>query len=324
MDYRFILFGVLVFCAVLLLVFGIYGSIHNVKGQQAQRVARRLRNAIGDNGSELAVSITKERLLSTDPGLQRLLQRIPGVAALDRLLLQSGRSWSAARLVAVMLAAAAGGAVLAMMLGLPSSGWLVGALVGGALPWWELNRAKLKRIARIEMLLPEALDLMSRAMKAGHAFPTALKMVGDEMPMPLAAEFRAVFDEVNFGISMPDALMGMAQRVPSADLRYFVVAVLIQRETGGNLTELLASISAIIRDRLRLLAQVRVMSAEGKMSAWVLGMLPFGVGGIMFALNREFLNILFIDPSGRKMLGGAALMMAVGFLVIRKITQIRV
>jgi tight adherence protein B len=104
-------------------------------------------------------------------------------------------------------------------------------------------------------------------------------MVGEEIPDPLGAEFRIVFDEVNFGVSMPDALMNLALRVPSTDLRYFVIAVLIQRETGGNLTDLLASISAIIRDRLKLLGQVKVMSAEGRMSAWVLGLMPFAVGG---------------------------------------------
>lgn len=324
MDYRLILFGACVFAAVALLVWGIYSSLNNVKGQQAERVARRLRNAIGDEGGELAVSITKDRVLSHDPAWHRRLQRLPGVVHLDRLLLQSGRNWTAARLLVVIAVAAMTGLLLAILLRLPTSAWPVLALGGACVPWWNLNRAKARRILRIELLLPDALDMMSRAMKAGHAFPTALKMVADEMPLPLSAEFRAVFDEVNFGVSMPDALMGMAQRVPSADLRYFVVAVLIQRETGGNLTELLASISAIIRDRLRLLAQVRVMSAEGKMSAWVLGLLPFAVGGLMFATNREFLTILFVDPQGQQMLMVAAGLMLIGFLVIRKITTIRI
>ena len=136
-----------------------------------------------------------------------------------------------------------------------------------------------KRLHRIEEQLPDALDLMSRALRAGHAFPTALKMVGDEMNDPLASEFRATFDEVNFGISTADALTNLATRVPSTDLRYFVIAVMIQRETGGNLSELLDSISAIIRDRIKLLGQVRVLSAEGKMSAWVLGAAAFRRGG---------------------------------------------
>jgi tight adherence protein B len=149
-------------------------------------------------------------------------------------------------------------------------------------------------------------------------------MVSEEMHDIVGAEFRVVFDEVNFGVAMPDALMNLANRVPSTDLRYFVIAVLIQRETGGNLTDLLTSISAIIRDRLKLLGQVRVMSAEGRMSAWVLGLLPFGVGALAMLANPGSMDTLFTDPIGQKMLYGALLLMAIGTLLIRRITHIRV
>ncbi|WP_295996209.1 type II secretion system F family protein [Rugamonas sp.] len=324
MDQKILIFCVLVFAAVIMAVWGVYNVLGNTKGQQAERVARRLRQAIGDAGSELAVSIIKERLLSRDPGVQRLLRRLPGTARLDRMLLQSGRDWNVARLLTVM---AGCGALLALALAVLGMAWevcLLAGLAACAAPLMELARAIGRRIIRIEYQLPEALDMMSRAMRAGHAFPTALKMVGEEMAAPLAVEFRAVFDEVNFGISMPAALMSMAQRVPSTDLRYFVVAVLIQRETGGNLTELLGSISAIIRDRLTLLGQVRVLSAEGRMSAWVLGSLPFGAGTMMYVVNPDFVNILFTDPAGRRMVAGAALLMLIGFFVIRKLVTIRV
>ena len=144
------------------------------------------------------------------------------------------------------------------------------------------------------------------------------------MNEPLAGEFRSVFDEVNFGIAMPDALMNLATRVPSTDLRYFVIAVLIQRETGGNLSELLTSISAIIRDRIKLLGQVRVLSAEGKMSAWVLSLLPFGAGLMIQLTNPEFLEVLYTDPGGRKMLAVAGGMMLLGILIMRRVVRIRV
>jgi tight adherence protein B len=140
----------------------------------------------------------------------------------------------------------------------------------------------------------------------------------------LAGEFRAAFDEVNFGISMPDALMNLATRVPSTDLRYFVIAVLIQRETGGNLAELLGSISAIIRERIKLLGQVRVLSAEGKMSAWVLGLLPFGAALMIQLTNPKFLEVLYTDPGGQKMLIIAGVMMLIGIVAMRKIIRIRV
>jgi tight adherence protein B len=323
MDLR-LLFGGLIFTAVALLIAGIYLSWHSNKSPEAERVARRLRNVMGSEGSELAVSITKERLLARDPKLHVFLQRLPGVSALDRLLLQSGRSWYVARLTAFILAAALAGWIVAAIVSLPW--WLQPLMIAAfaALPVAEVARAKAKRLLKVEQQLPDALDMMGRAMRAGHAFPTALKMVADEMGAPIAGEFRMVFDEVNFGVAMPTALMNMAQRVPSTDLHYFVVAVLIQRETGGNLTELLTSISKIIRDRIKLLGQVRVMSAEGKMSAWVLGGLPFAVGIMMYISNPAFLMLLFTDPTGRKMVGIAAVLMVLGFFAIRKISRIRV
>jgi len=324
MDIRLILFGLLLFGAVLLLVWGVYSGWNNTRGPEAERVARRLRNAIGDSGSELAVSITKERMLSRDPGMQKMLLRLPGIGRMDRLLLQTGRNMNAAQLCALMLGCWLAGLLIFSGMALPFLGSLALATACAGLPLLEANRAKHKRITRIEAMLPDALDMMSRAMRAGHAFPTALKMVGDEMAEPLGGEFRSVFDEVNFGVSMPDALMNLATRVPSTDLRYFVIAVLIQRETGGNLTDLLSSISAIIRDRLKLLGQVRVMSAEGRMSAWVLGSLPFLVGaGVTFFVPGS-LNPLFTDPVGRMMLYGAGGMMIVGMILIRRITQVHV
>jgi tight adherence protein B len=324
MNLHLILLGVLIFGAVMLLVWGIYSAWNNSRGPEAGRVARRLRNALGDSGSELAVSITKERVLSQDAGLQRLLLAIPGIMRLDRLLLQAGRTMSTAQLCALMLGCSLIGLVLLSAVKLLWWARLVLAALCATLPLFEALRARKKRITRIELLLPDALDMMSRAMRAGHAFPTALKMVGEEIPDPLGAEFRTVFDEVNFGVSMPDALMNLAGRVPSTDLRYFVIAVLIQRETGGNLTDLLGSISAIIRDRLKLLGQVKVMSAEGRMSAWVLGGLPFAVGGFTALTNPGSLDILFSDPTGQQMLIGSFSLMLVGMFAIRRITHIHV
>jgi tight adherence protein B len=188
---------------------------------------------------------------------------------------------------------------------------------------WVFNQ-KSKRLAKVDQQLPDALDLIGRALRAGHAFPTAMKMVGDEMSAPIADEFRITFDEVNFGISMADALMNLATRVPSTDLRYFVIAVLIQRETGGNLAELLDNISKIVRERMKLLGQIRVLSAEGKMSAWVLGLLPFGAALMIQLTNPGFLKVLYTDPAGRKMVATAMVMMVMGVFVMRKIIRIRV
>jgi tight adherence protein B len=256
--------------------------------------------------------------------MQRMLLQMPRVGAMDRLLQQSGVTWSVSDFLGLSLIAFLAALFAASYLPIP---WLFRVVIAAAialLPYLYVVRAKAKRLNRIEQQLPDAMDLMGRALRAGHAFPTALKMVGDEMSDPIASEFRVTFDEVNFGISMPDALMNLATRVPSTDLRYFVIAVLIQRETGGNLSELLASISAIIRDRLKLMGQVKVLSAEGRLSAWILGLLPFGAALMIQLANPKFLEVLYTDPMGKKMLMIAAGMMVIGVLAMRKIIHIRV
>ena len=325
MDYLYYLFATLIFIAVVLLIEGAYLTWNSSKGPEAERVARRLRvMSAGAHGGEQNISIIKERLLSNTPTMQRILLQMPRVGTLDRLLQQSGLSWSVADLLGISLLAFLLTFFAGSYFAMPMLLRLALASAVAMLPFFYVTRAKGKRLTRIEQQLPDALDLMGRALRAGHAFPTALKMVGDEMNDPLASEFRAAFDEVNFGIAMPDALMNLATRVPSTDLRYFVIAVLIQRETGGNLSELLTSISAIIRDRIKLMGQVRVLSAEGKMSAWVLSLLPFGAALMIQLTNPQFLEVLYTDPAGRKMLAGAGVMMVLGILAMRKIIRIRV
>ncbi|MDO8775843.1 MAG: type II secretion system F family protein [Burkholderiaceae bacterium] len=325
MDYLYYLFATLIFVAVVLLIEGVYLTWNSSKGPEAERVSRRLRvMSAGGKGDEQSISIIKERLLSKTPTMQRLLLQMPRIGTLDRLLQQSGLSWSVADFLGMSLIAFLIAFFAGSYLAMP---WLLRLALAGAiamLPLLYVTRAKSKRLAHIEQQLPDALDLIGRALRAGHAFPTALKMVGDEMNDPLAGEFRATFDEVNFGIAMPDALMNLATRVPSTDLRYFVIAVLIQRETGGNLAELLTSISAIIRDRIKLMGQIKVLSAEGRLSAWILSLLPFGAALMIQLTNPKFLEVLYTDPAGRKMLVVAGVMMLLGIFVMRKIIRIRV
>ena len=326
MNLTFLLFVALLFAAVMLLVWGIWTGWQAHRSPEAERIARRLRGvigAVGDHARQSDITIVKERRLSENPELEVLLRRLPGVRALDRMLVQAGSKQLVAGLLAVCGGAFAVTLLLALVLRLPFIGILACAAAGAGLPLLRLTRARDARLAQFERQLPDALDMMSRAMRAGHAFPTALKLVAEEVAAPLGEEFKAAFDEVNFGVAMGDALGSLAGRVPSMDLQYFVVAVLIQRESGGNLTELLSSISAIIRDRLKLAGQVRVLSAEGRISAWVLCLLPFGAGAMMTLANPQTMSVLWTDPAGRKMLGAAAVMMVVGVLAIRKIVRIR-
>ena len=323
MNITFLLFVVLLFAAVMLLVWGVWTGWQAHRSPEAERIARRLRAVIGNEARQSDITIVKERRLSENPKLDVLLRRLPGVRTLDRMLVQAGSKRLVAGLLALCGGALALALLLALVLRLPFLGVLAAAAAGAGLPLLRLNRAREARLAQFERQLPDALDMMSRAIRAGHAFPTALKLVADDVAAPLGEEFKAAFDEVNFGVAMGDALGSLAGRVPSMDLQYFVVAVLIQRESGGNLTELLSSISAIVRDRQKLAGQVRVLSAEGRISAWVLCLLPFGAGAMMTAANPQTMSVLWTDPAGRKMLGAAAVMMVVGVLAIRKIVRIR-
>ena len=323
MDYLYYVFGILIFVAVVLAIEGAFSVWNNAHGPEASRIARRM-HAMTRHGDVQRASMIKQRMLSKSPQFQALLQRSAFSDSIDGWLIQSGLQWTVAYLLGMVGVLVLGGLALASLLGLGWSGALIAMLLAGLLPLWHVRRARGKRLRKFESQLPDALDMMGRALRAGHAFPTALKMVGEEMSEPLAGEFRAAFDEVNFGIAMQDALTSLAARVPVTDLRFFVIAVVIQRETGGNLAELLANISAIMRDRIKLFAQVRVLSAEGKMSAWVLSMLPFAAALMIQLTNAAFLAILYTDPTGQKMIAAALGMMLLGVLVMRRIIDIKV
>lgn len=318
----FYLFAVLAFLAVVLFVEGAYQVWNAYRGPEARRIARRLQ-AMSAGGVQS--SILRQRMMTEMPPLERWLMRLPRMRNLDRLMTQSGLDWSIRGLLAASVLCGAG---TMLVLGLfPLIPWLVAlpaGLAAASLPMLYLLRRRALRLRRFEQQLPDALDLIGRALRAGHAFPSGLKMVAEEMPDPIASEFRATHDEVNFGVAMPQALTALSARVPSTDLRYFVIAVLIQRETGGNLTELLDNLSRLIRERLKLLGKVRVLSAEGRMSGWILSLLPFALALVINVINPRFMQVLWTDPAGHRMVEVALGLMAGGILLMRRIIRIHV
>lgn len=321
MDYLYYVFGTLIFVAVVLAIEGGFLAWNSSRGPEAARITRRLR-AMSAKGDAQQASMIRQRLLSTSPQMQALLERMQFSTSLDGYLSQSGLPWTVAYLLGLMLAMAGAALAVGIWFGLGWSALLCAGL--GLLPLLYVRRVRSRRLLKFESQLPDALDLMGRALRAGHAFPTALKMVGEEMNAPVAEEFKIAFDEVNFGISMQDALVSLAARVPVTDLKFFVIAVVIQRETGGNLSELLANISGIMRDRIKLFAQIRVLSAEGKMSAWVLSLLPFAAAAMIQITNPDFLAVLYTTPTGRQMIAGSLGLMVLGILAMRRIINIRV
>ncbi len=324
MDYSYYLFIVLVFIAIVLFLEGIYLTWNTYKGPEAVRIEKRLQAISAGWEDSIEQNLIKQRLLSSSPTLERLILQIPRIHSLDRLLIQSGIQISVASFLGYTCMAIVGGMAIASLLNLHFVISLVCLVVAGSLPLLLVLSARHKRLMKIEEQLPDAIDLMARALKAGHAFSGALQMVSNEGAEPIADEFRMTFEEVNFGISMQNALMNLSTRIPSTDLRYLVIAVLIQRESGGNLAELLESISSLIRARLKLLGTIRVLSAEGRLSAWILGCLPFAMALVIQLVNPGYLNLLFTDPLGHLLIGGSLTMMVIGIFAMWRIIKIRV
>ncbi|MES2715579.1 MAG: type II secretion system F family protein [Pseudomonadota bacterium] len=322
MDVTFILFAVMGFLAVVLGLEGAYNLWASSRSDEARRIGSRLANLRGEVRTEVSLERVQENRRL--PWLQDLLAATGPGERLALYVRASGMQTSAAELLLLSLLLAGIGLGLPVLIGRPPILGAALALGLAVLPWWRVASMRKKRVARFEFLFPEALDMMGRAMRAGHAFPTAVKMCGDEMAEPMGKDFRQLSDEMNYGVPVAEALQNLAQRVPLPDVSYFVVAVLIQRESGGNLAELLDSISQILRARLKLLGEVRTLSAEGRLSAIILTALPFCVAMVVNLVNPKFMSVLWTDPVGLKVVGGALLLMVLGMLWMRKIIRIRV
>lgn len=325
MDGLFYAFAGAIFLTAMLLVCGVVMLWHASRGARARRIAQRLQTLSGGAQAEQQASVLlKQRRLAESPALHRMLGAFALLLRLDRLLLQAGAALNVARFCLLSLGIGMLAFIVLALINVPGPIALMSGAVALGAPLLVMVRKKRRRLARIGDQLPDALDLMSRALRAGHALPSAIRMAGEEMRDPIGREFRIAADEVNYGVSLSDALKNLAARVPGTDVGYFVVAVLIQRETGGNLTELLGNISTVVRERMKLFGQIRVLSAEGRFSAWILTLLPFFVAGFLQLTNRQFLNVLWTDPGGRSMLFGMLGTMLFGVLWMRRIIRIRV
>ncbi|GGX90668.1 pilus assembly protein TadB [Massilia dura] len=324
MDIVFTAFAVLVFAAVIFMVEGAWLWWSTSHGGSARRIARRLDLMAGRREGGERISILKQRKYAASPELDGWLRRIPQLAAVDRLLLQAGVRWQVAQFLGGSAGLLLGALLLAAIMPLPVPAVLALLALALVAPYGLLVKLRGKRLKKIEQQLPEAADFLARGLRAGHSFSNVLKMVGDEIPEPLCAEFKATYEEINYGVPMNEALHNMAGRIPLTDLRYFVLAVLIQRESGGNLAELLANVSRLTRARLKLLGQIRVLSAEGRMSAWILGLLPLIMLVFMSLVNPEYISVLWTTEPGTQMLWGSAGAMVFGILWMRKMVRIRV
>jgi tight adherence protein B len=308
-------------------VMGAFLAVTKLPGYLAQRkLNARLEEitAPEEKTSDTAGELVKDHSEGFLPVIERFTTSTERGVALATWVEQSGASISLSALL--MIAALCGvlaGLVVASALRM-AIGWAIGGVLGLALPFFVLKVKRTRRMRKFEEEFPEALDLVSRALKAGHAFATGLKMVADEMPEPIGPEFRKTFDEQNFGLPLKDALTNLTVRIPLLDVRFFSTAVLIQRETGGNLSEILENLAHVVRERFKILRQVRVYTAHGRLTGYVLLGLPVFLAIALAFINPEHMQLLFREHIGHMMLGATVVMQTIGYFWIRQVVKIEV
>ena len=274
--------------------------------------------------SVVPVDIVRKELLSDIPWLNDLLMRVRRFQPLRVLHRQAGCRVHLGVFVLAAPLLALIGFVFSISMHLPFAVALLLAVGSGAIPAGYLYWLKGQRIAKFERQLPEALELVSRALKAGHALSVGLKLVGEEAADPVGTEFRRVFDEVSMGVALPQALKNMTERLNCVDLRFFVTSVLVQRETGGNLAEIIDSLAGLIRKRFELQLKVAALSAEGRFSALILFALPLVVGAAIYKMNPEYMSTLFTDAMGQNMVMGGSFLMVAGAIIMKRMVAIKV
>lgn len=323
LEPSFVVFALCVFLAVVLLLEGLWNLWATRHSPAARRLSERLA-AVADRGLSEAKAAEISALMTDGPDRSSWLSRLPAGRRLENWVQAGGTAVDASDLLkASLLASLVAGTALALA-AWPAWVVLPCALAACAVPWVWMAVRRERRMRRIEEQFPQALDLLARALRAGHALPAAVGMAAQELPHPLVRDYRRLFEEMNYGVPVDQALARFAQRLPLADASYFAVAVTLQRESGGNLAEVLDQIARLVRERLRLRGEVRTLSAEGRLSAVILTALPFGVGAVVQAVNPRFLSVLWSDPAGQRMVGLALTGIVVGVLWMRSIIRIRV
>lgn len=314
---------ILTFVLVGGLVYGLYWFfVERIESEEQEAVRKRLKRSNKSKASVVALLKPEERLSDVE-ALDTALGKMGGLfGPMQRTIAQSGLNVT---LGTILLGSGVLGlltfAVVSRWLRLPLVGVGMG-LLAACIPYMYVRFMRNRRMLKFEEQFPEAIDLLSRALRAGHAFTTGLSMVADEMRDPVGPEFRQLFDEQNFGRPLDQALKSFADRIPTIDAKFFVTAVLTQREAGGNLSEVLDNLAKIIRDRFRVKRQVRVISAHGRITGWVLSALPVSLGLIFTIMDPETYRNFYNDPLGVKMIVGALTLQLVGVLIIKKIVRI--
>ena len=319
------LMAFVVFVVVAIAVFALV-SLIDQRSAKARLLKERLASErkTPERAPDEELALLRDEQLSEIPALDNLLRRSERVTDIQKTLAQAGMTMRAGNLLGI--SALAGIAAAVVFYGLSKRvevAW-VGLLVGFLGPYSYASIKRTKRFEKFEELFPEAIDTLARAVRAGHAFTTALEMITNEVAEPVAGEFRQLYEEQKFGMPVRDALMNLTERMPLVDVKFFVTAVMLQRETGGNLAEILDNLSYVIRERFKIQRQVRVYTAQGRLTMLFLMLMPPLVVGLLVMMSPEFVRPLFFDPIGHVLLVSGITLQTIGYFVIKRIIKIQV
>jgi len=319
-----ILIAIIIFAVSIFVTEMIVYAYRTMRNPDRKKIRKRLKTFSSRKNKDGHPDILQKKLLSDVPFLNKILLRIPGPQRLDRFLQQANAQYRLGVFILLTIILALTGFFAGVLI---TGNYTLSIVIAPALagiPFFYLCLKKKKRMEKFQRQLPEALELIARSLKAGHAFPSGMKLAADEFDDPLGPEFDETLNEINFGVSVPDALKNLTDRIDCHDLKFFVISVILQRETGGNLAEIIESLSYIIRERFKLYGKVKILAAEGKLSAITLVAIPFLLIIILRFINPDYINTLLFEPAGRIMSGIAACMMVMGILVMKKMVNIKV
>jgi tight adherence protein B len=323
MDTDYSIFLAMVFVTIFMLAIALVVPSFGTQAHTAKRMRNRINDVLADIDTGNSPLI-RDKYLRHLPPWERALERLPGMEQVSLWIEQAGKGYPAYRLLFSSVFLALGGAIAVGLLSHSPALAALAALGFGLMPFLKLRYDRAKRLERFEEQLPEALDMMTRAMKAGHPFTETLNLVGEEMSDPIAREFRKTYSDINYGVNIKLSFMEMLRRVPSVSLMAVVTAILIQRESGGNMAEILTKIATVVRSRFRFQRRVRTLSAEGRLSAWILALVPFVLAGMLWITSPEYLPQLIKDPLGRQLILGAFIAISIGLIWIRRLIRIDV
>lgn len=324
MSNGMMIFVAMIFVTVFLLVQGLVVPVFGESVKARKRLLKKLNQIQTATEGDAYSSILREKYLRRLSPWERYLERLPAMEGLAASIEQAGQKYLAYRVTLLSVALAVVAAFIAWTTTRTMIVPVVAAVIGAYLPFMVISQQRAKRMAKIEEQIPDAIDTMTRALRAGHPFNATLRMVAEDLDEPIAGEFELTFGDINYGNDLRRAMLGLLSRVPSVTMMALVTSVLVQKETGGNLAEILNQISGVVRGRFKLHRKVKTLTAEGRMSAWILALVPLVLFAVISVTTPDYLPVLIEDPRGHNMIIYGMISGILGILWIRRILRIEV